>query len=298
MKPVRFAAVLLLLGLLGLAAVWAVGSIIARPFNRVVLPPEAPARLVSLRSEDGTPLAGTYWPGAQRDAPAILLLHGIKASRAMFQENAEWLNGLGYSVFALDFRGHGGSAATERTFGWLEAGDAAAALAWLRKDAPGRKVGVIGVSLGGAAALLGPRGPLPVDALVLQGVYPDIRTAIANRLDRAGVPVLTAMSEPLLSYQSYFRYGVAPELISPREGLRRYRGPLLLIGGMEDRDTTPADSRALFAAAQGAKQLWMVEADHVEVSKLRSEEYRARVRRFFAGSLGEPGRNDLAQPVA
>jgi uncharacterized protein len=288
MKARPAAVALLLAGLLGLAAVWAAGSIIARPFNRVVLPPEPPAQIVTLASADGTPLTATYWPAARGDAPAILLLHGINASRAMFDDHAEWLHGLGYAVFALDFRGHGGSGATERTFGWREADDAAAALAWLRRDNAGRKVGVIGVSLGGAAALLGPKGPLPVDALVLQGVYPDIRTAIANRLNRVGVPVVTEMSEPLLSYQSYLRYGIPPDRIAPREGMRRFEGQVLVIGGTDDRDTTPADSRALFAAARGPKSLWMVETDHVGVSKLNSRAYRERVGRFFAATL-RPG---------
>lgn len=40
-------------------------------------------------------------------------------------------------------------------------------------NAPGEKIGAIGQSLGGAAALLCPR-PLQVDALVIEAVYPDI----------------------------------------------------------------------------------------------------------------------------
>ena len=48
-------------------------------------------------------------------------------------------------------------------------------------DLPGEKIGAIGSSLGGAAALLGPH-PLPVDALVLESVYPDIGAATGNRI--------------------------------------------------------------------------------------------------------------------
>jgi uncharacterized protein len=274
---------------LGLAAFWALGSIVARPFNRDILPPDLPASTVRFLSADGTTLVGSYWPGRTRDAAAILMLHGINANRAMFTENAEWLNELGYAVLAVDLRGHGASGAADRTFGWREAEDAAAALAWLRRSNPRRKVGVVGVSMGGAAALLGSTGPLPVEALVLHAVYPDLRTAIANRLGRSGIPVLVAMTEPMLSYQSYLRFGVAPDRIAPREGLKRFRGAVLVIGGTDDLDTTVADSRALYSAARGRKALWLVQgADHVEVSKLRSDEYRARLKRFFAATLGEP----------
>jgi dipeptidyl aminopeptidase/acylaminoacyl peptidase len=238
---------------------------------------------------DGVPLVATHWPGRRSDSPAILLLHGINAHRGMFTDQARWLNGLGYAVLALDFRGHGGSAPAERTFGWREAEDAAAAFDYLRRDAPGRKIGVIGISMGGAAALLGRGGPLPADSMVLHAVYPDIRTAVLNRLGRSGSQVLAAVAEPLLSYQSYLRYSVAPDAIAPIEGLKRFKGAVLVIGGTEDRDTTMADSRALYTAAAGPKALWLVEdVNHVEVSKLDSPEYRARVRRFFAQTLGEP----------
>lgn len=289
MKAHKLAISALLACLFGLGMVWTAGSLVARPVNRVVPSPDPPGRVVRLVSSDGVALAGSYWPSAREDAPAVLLLHGINSSRATFTDNARWLNGLGYAVLAIDFRGHGGSGAAERTFGWREAEDARAGLAFLRREALGRKIGVIGVSLGGAAALIGPKGPLEVDALVLHAVYPDIRTAILNRLGRIGVPALAALGEPLLSYQAYLRYGVSPDLLSPVDGLRRFRGATLIIGGTQDRETSIADSRSLYASAKGPKMLWLVEgADHVEVSKLRSEVYRARLRRFFAATLGEP----------
>jgi uncharacterized protein len=199
-------------------------------------------------------------------------------------------------VLAIDFRGHGGSGAVARTFGWAESRDAAAAVAFLRREAPRRRIGVIGISLGGAAALLGEEGPLPVQAMVLHAVYPDLRTAIVNRLARVGSRPLAHIGEPLLSGQSWWRLGVAPGRVAPIEGIRRYRGPVLLIGGTGDPDTRVEDSEALYRAAAGRRALWLVEgADHVETSILWNEEYRRRVRSFFAGSLGEPG---LAAPRA
>lgn len=285
----RLALWALLVCALVLGGAWLAGSIVGRPANRAVPPPPAPARVVRLEASDGVRIEGSYWPGARADGPAVLLLHGINASREMFDRHAAWLNGLGYAVLAIDFRGHGGSGAVERTFGWTEARDARAALAFLRKADPNRRVGVIGVSMGGAAALLGEDGPLPAEAMILQAVYPDLRTAIANRADRARLAPLTAMVEPLFSYQSYLRFGVAPEDIAPIEGVRRYSGRLLVIGGAADRDTTVADSRALHHAAPEPKALWLVDgADHVETSELWSEAYRRRVRRVFAGALGEP----------
>lgn len=296
MKAARALSTLFLLAIAGLCLIWVAGSVVARPINRPVSPPPAPARVVHLRAADGAAIEGSYWAGASAQAPAVLLLHGINTNRNLFARHAEWLSGLGYAVLAIDLRGHGGSAALERTFGLHEARDAAAGFAFLEAQAPGRSIGVIGVSLGGAAALLGEDGPLPADAMVLHGVYPDIRKAIANRLERSGSTYVASLSEPLLSYQAYARYGVAPERIAPVDGIRRYRGAVLIVGGTEDDATRVEDSRALYEAAAGPKSLWLVEgADHVETSKLFDRAYRNRVRTFFARTLGVP-RGHLPPP--
>jgi dipeptidyl aminopeptidase/acylaminoacyl peptidase len=289
MKAARPLWTLFLLVVAGLLLVWVAGSVVARPVNRPVSPPPPPGTVVHMEAADGVPIEGSYWAGAGRHAPAVLLLHGINTNRNQFTRHAEWLSGLGYAVLAIDLRGHGGSGAVERTFGLHEARDAAAGFAFLKAQAPGRRIGVIGVSLGGAAALLGEAGPLPADAMVLHGVYPDIRKAIVNRLERSGSSSLASLSEPLLSYQSYARYGVAPERIAPIDRIRRYRGALLVVGGTDDDATRVEDSRALYQAAAGAKSLWLVEgADHVETSKLFDRAYRERVRSLFARTLGEP----------
>ena len=299
MKLKRAATTLFLLALIGLGFVWVAASVVARPINRPVSQPAPPGRVVHMQAADGVPIEGSYWPGRTADAPAILLLHGVNNNRNIFRRQIDWLSGLGYAVLAIDFRGHGGSGAVQRSFGWREAMDARAAYDFLRREAPRRRVGVIGVSLGGAAALLGENGPLPADAMVLHAVYPDLRTAIANRLARSGSTTLAAWSEPLLSYQAYPRYRVAPERIAPREGIRNFEGAVLVIGGTADLDTTVADTRSLYAAAPSPKSLWLVDgANHVETSKLWTDEYRTRVRCFFHRTLGEPGGIDpLRQPL-
>lgn len=286
----RIAWAILILLLTGLATVWIAGSIMSRPQSSAVPPPSPPGRIVHLVAGDGVPVAGSYWPAARPDAPAILLLHGIDSSRASFTRHALWLNGLGYGVLAIDFRGHGESGAAQRTFGLYEARDAAAALAFLRAGAPARRIGLIGISLGGAAALLGDDGPLPVQAMVLQAVYPDLRDAIFNRIAQRTGRFLAALGEPLLSYQAWLRYGVPPGRLAPIAAIRLYRGPVLIIGGGADFNTPPAETRALYNAAPGPKALWLVEGlDHAGASSVWTEEYRRRVRAFFARILGEPG---------
>lgn len=256
-KPLVYALLATLL--IGSAGVWGIGSMLTRATNGRVSIPEKPAHVVQIDSTDGVRLAGTYWPTADKDAPAILMLHGNGNNRGAMSGTASWLNTHGYAVLAIDFRGHRESTPASKSFGLFESEDAEAALAWLRQNHPQARVGVIGFSLGGAASLLGAKGPLLVDALVLQGVYPDIRRAIFNRLAiRLGRWPASAI-EPLLSYQSLPRFGVWPSSISPIRALAQVEAPVLLMGGGKDTNTPPQETRAMYGAIRANAELRILE---------------------------------------
>lgn len=282
-----FAAAAALL-LLGLVASLLVGSLLSAPTPSSVPAASAPAHDLRLASGDGLSLAATYWPGRTASAPAILLLHGNGASRAATAANAEWLAARGYAALTIDLRGHGESDSAPKSFGLAEFRDAEAGVAWLRRQGHAR-VGVIGISLGGASALLGEQGPVSADALVLQAVYPDIRRGIRNRIGGVLGSWPAAFLEPLLSFQSRFRLGVWPPRLSPLRAVGGYRGDVLVIGGGADGHTPPDETRALYAAVPGRKALWIAPGlDHRQTCDMQSEEYRSRLLAFFGASLGAP----------
>lgn len=268
---------------------WLLGEALVRPTAAAVAPARPPAVDLRLRAADGLPIAATYRPGRRPGGPGVLILHGNGASRTATAPNAAWLADQGYAVLAIDFRGHGESASAPHSFGFEESRDAEGALAWLKRRQGGAKIAVVGISLGGAAALLGERGPLEADALVAQAVYPDIRHAIRNRIGAFTTAVPAALLEPLLSYQSRLRFGVWPGRLSPRDAARRYPGPVLVIGGGADRYTPPAETRDLLDAFPGPKRLWLGRGlSHAEVSDLATPEYRGQILSFLHATIGAP----------
>jgi pimeloyl-ACP methyl ester carboxylesterase len=285
----RWSILLAVLIIAGLAVSWALGSLMVRPTPSPVPPAVAPARDVQLRTSDGVVLAATYRPGARPNGPAILLLHGNGASRAAMEPTATWLAAQGFAVLAIDFRGHGQSTMRSHSFGYAESTDAHTAFDWLKHRQQGGKVAVIGISLGGAAALIGSVGPVPADAMVLQAAYPDIRRAIRNRIGAVAGHWAGVVLEPLLSFQARPRFGVGPGGLSPIRALRAYRGPVLVVGGTADRYTPPAETRALFDAAPGPKQLWWATGlDHAAVSGVATPAYRAILLSFLTRTIGAP----------
>ena len=154
---------------------------------------------------------------------------------------------------------------------------------------PDFRIGVIGVSLGGAAALLGP-APLRVDALVLESVYPDIDAALANRLRAVLGPGIGATLVPILvpAFETLLPpvLGVAPAELRPIDRIGAVAAPLLVMSGTVDDRTPLAEAEALFARAPEPKQFWAVPgAAHVDLERFAPDDYWRHVLPFLAGHL-------------
>lgn len=276
--------------LLGYAMIWAIGHLLTGATNTDVPEPPLPARDVVIASTQDIRLAGSYWPAPMANAPAILLLHGNGSNRGSMYDTGRWLNSQGYAVLAIDFRGHGESTPVAKSFGLYESDDAEAALFWLRKANPNGRVGVIGYSLGGAASLLGRAGPLNVDALVLEGVYPDIRRAIHNRLATRLGDLPARLIEPLLSYQSIPRLGVSPSSISPIHALAHVRAPVMIVGGGEDQNTPPTETQAMYEAVKSRAELHILKGvGHDALGRTQPDDFKASLLAFLNVHLVEDG---------
>ena len=101
-------------------------------------------------------------PGAEA---TIVLLHPLDGHRRAMLKRLDLMTAAGYSVLSIDFQACGMSPGESITMGYLEALDAEAAVAYARTRQPTHKIGIIGWSLGGAAALLAK--DLQADAVVL-----------------------------------------------------------------------------------------------------------------------------------
>lgn len=279
-----FAAAAVMMIVIVLGAVIA-GSVMTHPRRAVIGAP--PAQLhaveVSFTNAAGDTLRGWFAP-AQPGRGAIVLMPGIHDDRRSMIGRAQFLTRAGYAVLLFDFHGDGESTARAITFGATEAGDAAAAVAFVRSRMPGERVGAIGVSMGGAAAVLGST-PLDVDALVLESVYPTIDAATRDRLGKFLGPLGPPLA-PLFLAQLKPRFGVDASALRPIDRIAAVRAPVLIMSGTADQDTHIDEARALFAHAPEPKSFWAVPgAGHEDLQAYQPAEYERRVLAFFAATL-------------
>ena len=274
------------------------GCVMARPARTAPLaaPSELAVQSVSFASRSGSTVRGWLLRGEPRGG-SVLLLHGVGDNRTSMVGRARFLHRLGYTVLLPDFQAHGESTGEHITFGALESFDAEAALAFLRQCDVGSRVAVIGVSMGGAATLLGP-GPLHADALVLESVYPTIRQALEDRLKAWMGPLglLNHRIAPFVLRSVSAEIGVSEAALQPIEQIGRVASPVLVLAGSRDRYTPLDETRALFARAPEPKSLWVVEgAGHEDLHAYAGADYERRVGTFLArylrdGAVGPPPR--------
>ena len=163
--------------------------------------------------------------------------------------------------------------------GHLEQHDVRAAVEFARRKHPDEPVAVVGVSLGGAAALLA--SPLSIDALVLESVYPNIHDAVHNRV-AAKLGPLSSFPAWLLLSQLQPRLGISPMDLRPIDHISEIDCPVCVLSGMEDLHTTESETREIYLAAEEPKQLWLVEgAGHVDLFRASPERYRKEVVGFL-----------------
>ena len=237
------------------------------------------ARAVSFPSKSGSQLSGWFLE-AKQGKGGVLLLHGIKSNRLQMLNRAKFLQKAGYDVLLFDFQAHGESEGEQITFGHLEALDAESAFDYLQDRLCYPSVGVIGVSLGGASALLG-NVKLKAKALILESVYPSIEEAIDDRLE-IYLGVIGSYFSPLLTLQLQPRLGIGIDDLKPIEQLKKVKDAVMIVTGSADKHTTLAESKRMFEEANEPKELWVVEgAGHVDFDELDREEYKERVLNFL-----------------
>jgi fermentation-respiration switch protein FrsA (DUF1100 family) len=235
---------------------------------------------VAFQAADDLMLRGWWIPVTGSDR-AVVIMHGHGGSMDWDVHRAPALQAAGFNVLLFDFRAHGRSEGKTVSFGYLERQDVLAAVEFLRGRGM-RRIGLLGFSFGGIAAMLAAPICPDIAAVVTDGGPARMRSAIAARGVELGAPrwlsvplawLIVAMASLRLR-ANLFHYEPVRWVgrISPR--------PILLIHAGQDQYLPDFDD--LYAAARPPKEVWCVpEAGHTKVSEVLPEEFQRRVIEFF-----------------
>lgn len=246
------------------------------PFSEVVFP-----------SADGIPLHGWRIPGHEPTA-TIIVCHGYGVHKADGLDCAAFLRS-SFDVFLFDFRAHGQSGGDRTSLGYLECRDVAGAVRYLEGQSAG-PLGVLGYSMGAAAAILAAAQLPKLRAVVADTPFVRLREALFCGLRRQGYPAaFSRLVCGLLAATLRWRTGSPPGSGDPINAVPAIAPrPLFLIHGALDGYIPVWHSRALYAAARDPKRLWLVDgADHCDAHHCTGPAYELEVLRFFRAALRE-----------
>lgn len=162
----------------------------------------------------------------------------------------------GYSVLVPDSRGHGESAGFV-SYGVLEADDTIRWLSWMKSNGVREPFG-FGESLGGATLLQSLAKSAGFRAVVAESSYSSFEAVAKERIARiVPFPLAYLLVEEGMIY-TRLRYGVNLWNARPDTAITQARVPVLLIHGMEDRETIPQHSLQMAKSNPSAVKLWCV----------------------------------------
>lgn len=237
---------------------------------------------VSLVTADGITLAGWYIPRTEGESDAVVIvLHGYPTDKGDMIARSKFL-AEDFNLLFLDFRYFGGSEGSYTTGGAREIEDLVVAVRYLEGRGM-RKIGVYGISMGGAVALMGIGQPgLPIDAVVSEAAYADLRM-MAHDVYRYLGPLelpLTYTSE----IASGLLLGTSLEQVSPARSVQGVRKPILLIHSKEDELIGFESAEIIKGSLEGnpdAEMLFFETGGHGQASA----EFAQVVRDFFLKHL-------------
>jgi pimeloyl-ACP methyl ester carboxylesterase len=237
------------LSLLDRLSVIVAGVAIPRPVNNRT-PGDFGLSFETLRFPNGggETIEAWFLPG-NSERSVIALFHGYAASKSSLISTARVFHQLGYATLLVDFYGSGGSSGWGTTIGVKEAGDVAAAVDYVRRTWPERKIILYGISMGGAAVLRATVHGLKPDAIIIEAVFDSLLSAGKNRFRAMGLP--GSPFAELLLFWGGIQNGFNAFAHNPVDYARAVKQPTLILHGEKDERTTIDQARNI-AAAMGA----------------------------------------------
>ena len=222
-----------------------------------------------------------------------IFLHGFSESRLAGLSYLNIYLNAGYNLLLVDSRAHGESGGQSVTWGVYEKHDVDQWVDWLRHRFPKGTIGMHGISMGAATALLHAglnESNKRVSFYIADSAYSDLESLLADQMSQrlqlpGNIPpqVLLPYANAVTYLRARFTFGAA----SPLRVVQQVTTPVLYIHGEADRLVPASMSQQLYSMTKGQRQIQLFpRADHVSSIYTDRSRYRTVVQ-GFARSIQE-----------
>jgi alpha-beta hydrolase superfamily lysophospholipase len=224
--------------------------------------------------------------------PVIVLAHGWCKNVAEMLPLAQILHRAGFALLLYDARGHGASGEDGPITILKFAQDIISAVDYLdgRGDIDKKRLGILGRSIGGSAAILAASMDQRIQAIVSCSAFADPKTLTKDFLTMKHIPA--DVFAPLV-----FRFiedwlGTKLDSIAPQNRIGNVAVPILLIHGEADRYIRSSNMDTLFARAPEEYRQHLLISGRGHSDVLRDSNCIQEIAAFFNENL-HPNNNQL-----
>lgn len=189
-------------------------------------------RHVYIDAPHGKQLHG-FWIPVGRPAPAVVVMHGWGANASLMLPLAVPLHGAGFHAFFVDARGHGMSEEDDYASMPRFSEDLDAAVDWVRAQELVTRLGVVGHSIGAAAAILATARDESnrIDCLVAVSGFADVWEVMMESSRLGTMPAAAAWA---VRRTMEYVLGASLDTIAPERHIGRVGVPTMIVHGDQD----------------------------------------------------------------
>ena len=248
--------------------------------------PDLDPEHIQVRSFDDVLLDGRFFRGAH--SSLVILASGYGDTQDQMLSIAEFLHRAGFSVLTYNSRARVPSGGRYVTVGALEQKDLLSVVNYAagRSDVDANRIGILGISMGGASAIVAAAKDKRIRAVVDDSGFSDAPRVIATAFEHF-VHLPAFPFAPITVAIADWRAGIDITRVRPMDVIAEISPrPVLIIHEQGDSVALADNSLRNFAAAGLPKQLWLVPGSgHGDAQIVAKSQYQSRVTSFFEEAL-------------
>lgn len=237
---------------------------------------------IHFKTENNRNLYG-WWIDGNEKSPLLILVHGWGRNCGRMLPYIEKLNKEGYNLLAFDSRNHGISEQDEFSSMPKFAEDIAAAINYAEKEKTFSSIGLVGLSIGGAASIFAAAKDNRIKSVVTVGAFGSPREVMTKPLTDRHIPYFPLIWLLFIYLQK--KIGMKFHEFAPENFISQAEANFFIIHGTNDL-TVPINQahRLEKAAKPGKVLLWEIPGrGHSDCHE--EKDYWPRISNFLSETL-------------
>ena len=229
---------------------------------------------------DRLALSGDIFLCKEESKRWVITLHGYGSQNATMGKYAKMFNVMGYNVLAVEHRNSGKSQGKYYTFGYKESMDCADWIEYLKTTQEVEYLGLFGISMGAATAILTAEKSKDVNFLIAYCSYSSYKAIIVHQMCKQ-MGNFSKVFYPGVAFASFVLTGLKSWKIRPDKSIKGVKCPTLILHSKADDFTPYTHSVEIHEGNENTEIHLFAKGRHARAYAADKDEYTRTVDNFL-----------------